>query len=83
MSIKYEKQSIKNSQETVKERIFIRIFEHETITTKRLNTHIQASCSLTEMTEAYNRNWHTEERKGEQLASVFSKFVTYRTKYNG
>ena len=47
MSIKYEIQSIKNSQGTGEERNFARIFEHKPMTAEQLKSHIQDSCSLT------------------------------------
>ena len=47
MSIKYEIQSIKNSQGTGKERHFARIFEGVPMSAQQLESHIQSSCSLT------------------------------------
>ena len=47
MSIKYEIQSIKNSQGTGKERHFARIFEGTPMSAQQLESYIQSSCSLT------------------------------------
>ena len=47
MSIKYEIQSIKNSPGTGEERHFARIFEQSPMSTQQLESHIEASCSLT------------------------------------
>lgn len=47
MSIKYEIQSIKNSQGTGKERHFARIFEGTHMSAQLLESYIQSSCSLT------------------------------------
>lgn len=47
MSIKYEIQSIKNSQGTGKEQHFARIFEDAPMSAQQLESHIQSSCSLT------------------------------------
>ena len=47
MSIKYEIHSIQNSQGTGEERNFARIFQDAPMTADELETHIQASCSLT------------------------------------
>lgn len=47
MSIKYEIQSIKNSQGTGEERHFARIFEGIPMSAEQLESHIQTSCSLT------------------------------------
>ena len=47
MSIKYEIQSIKNSQGTGEERHFARIFEQSPMSAQQLESHIEASCSLT------------------------------------
>ena len=47
MSIKYEIQSIKNSQGSGEERHFARIFEREPMTAEQLKSRIQASCTLT------------------------------------
>lgn len=47
MSIKYEIQSIKNSQGTGKEQHFVRIFEDAPMSAQQLESHIQSSCSLT------------------------------------
>lgn len=47
MGIKYEIQSIKNSQGSGKEREFARIYENPPMTAGQLESRIQASCSLT------------------------------------
>ena len=47
MSIKYEIQSIKNSQGSGEERHFARIFEQAPMTAQQLAAHIQNSCTLT------------------------------------
>lgn len=47
MSIKYEIQTIRNSQGCGKDRYFARIFEHEQLTGRQLETLIQTNCSLT------------------------------------
>ncbi len=47
MKIKYEIQTIKNSQGTGEERRFARIYEHEPITADQLEEDIQTACSLT------------------------------------
>lgn len=47
MSIKYEIQSIQNSQGTGQERSFARIFENEQMSARQLEEQIQSSCSLT------------------------------------
>ena len=47
MSIKYEIQSIKNSQGSGEERHFARIFEQPPMTAQQLAAHIQNSCTLT------------------------------------
>lgn len=47
MSVKYEIQTIKNSQGTGRERRFARIFEGEPMTANELESNIQSSCSLT------------------------------------
>ena len=47
MGIKYEIQSIKNSQGSGEEREFARIYENPPMTTDQLESRIQASCSLT------------------------------------
>lgn len=47
MSIKYEIQSIKNSQDTGVERYFARIFDGAPMTARQLKESIQSSCSLT------------------------------------
>lgn len=47
MSIKYEIQSINNSQGTGEQRHFARIFNHQPMTAEQLKSRIQDSCSLT------------------------------------
>ena len=47
MSIKYEIQSIQNSQGTGQERRFARIFENEHMSARQLEEQIESSCSLT------------------------------------
>lgn len=46
MSIKYEIQSIKNSQGDGKDRLYARIYESEARTKRQLEDHIQATCGL-------------------------------------
>lgn len=47
MSIKYEIQSIKNSQGNGEERCFARIYEGSPMTSDEIENYIQANCSLT------------------------------------
>lgn len=47
MAIKYEIQTIKNVQNTGRERRFAHIFEQEPMTTAELEAHIQNNCTLT------------------------------------
>lgn len=47
MSIKYEIQSIKNSQGSGEERSFARIYEGSPMTSDEIENYIQANCSLT------------------------------------
>lgn len=47
MAIKYEIQSIKNAQNTGRERRFARIFEQEPMTAAELEAYIQNNCTLT------------------------------------
>ena len=47
MSIKYEIQSIKNSQSTGKDRHFARIYEGAPMSASQLESSIESSCSLT------------------------------------
>lgn len=47
MSIKYEIQSIKNSQSTGEERHFARIYEGAPMSAGQLENSIESSCSLT------------------------------------
>lgn len=47
MAIKYEIQTIRNSEGSGKERRFARIFEHEPMTAEQIENFIQDNCSLT------------------------------------
>lgn len=47
MSIKYEIHTIRNSQGTGENRHYAHIFENQPMSAKELESHIQASCSLT------------------------------------